>query len=245
MRFRVPVAAATAVVAWVLWTAPVFTGIADPILDWNLVTLQTIRELRLPPPRASRVLAMVHAATFDAVNGIELTFEPYYVTRPAVPGASADAAAAAAAHGVLTGVFPDAGPYFDAQLAVSLSGVRPPAARNKGVAWGRFVAGQILKLRRDDGSDAVVVYTPSGEFGRWEPTPPGFADALLPQWPQVTPFVMWSGGALRPVEPPELSSLEFATAFLEVKELGSVASVLRTADETQIAFFWEDGPGSA
>ncbi|MEX0714369.1 MAG: vanadium-dependent haloperoxidase, partial [Pirellulales bacterium] len=134
---------------------------------------------------------------------------------------------------------------YDAELAESLAEIPASPARNKGVAWGRFVGDRILKLRRDDGSDSVVDYEPSGEFGRWEPTPPRFADALFPQWPFVTPFAMVSGDQFRVGPPPELTSIEYAIAFQEVKELGAIDSPMRTADETQIAFFWEDGPGSA
>ena len=224
---------------------PATARAADPVLEWNAITIDTIRARRLPPPRATRVLAMVHVATYDAVNGIEGTHEPYYVTRPATPGASPEAAAATAAHGVLSELFPDMAASYDADLADSLSRLPADSARHKGVAWGRFVAGQILKLRRNDGSDDVVPYAPSGEFGRWEPTPPAFAPALLPQWPYVTPFAMSSGSDFRPSGPPALTSPEYAFALQEVKDLGAAGSLTRSDDETEIAFFWEDGAGSA
>src|SRR5262245_4096739 len=37
----------------------------------------------------------------------------------------------------------------------------------------------------------------------------------------------------------------FAAAYNEVKVLGRFDSAARSPDQTQIAFFWEDGPGSA
>src|SRR6266511_1862790 len=43
---------------------------ADPVLDWNQVALEATAAAPFDPPRESRTLAMVHAAIFDAVNGI-------------------------------------------------------------------------------------------------------------------------------------------------------------------------------
>ncbi|QDV32360.1 vanadium-dependent haloperoxidase [Tautonia plasticadhaerens] len=241
-RIRMP---GVAVLATSLVLAATAAARADVVIDWNNVTLDTIRARRVPPPPATRALAMVHAAIYDAVNGIERTHQPYFVERPAPPGASPGAAAAAAAHQVLSALFPDLRDIYDAYLTESLAGVPPNAARNKGVAWGRFVGDRILALRRDDGADRIVAYEPSGEFGRWEPTPPRFADALLPQWPSVTPFAMRAADQFLPGPPPGPASLEYAIAFHEVKELGDLGSLTRTDDQTQVAYFWEDGPGSA
>src|SRR5207237_1812328 len=79
----------------------------------------------------------------------------------------------------------------------------------------------------------------------WRPTPPAFLPALAPQWPQVTPFAMTGGSQFRPAAPPALDSAEYAAAFNEVKGLGRVDSTTRTADQTQIAFFWRDPTGAA
>ena len=49
----------------------------------------------------------------------------------------------------------------------------------------------------------------------------------------------------QPPPPPDLTSAEYAAAFDQVKELGAVDSPTRTADQTQIALFWINGPGTA
>ncbi len=217
---------------------------ADMVTDWNNVTLDVIRAVPLNPPVATRALAMVHSAVFDAVNGVDRLYEPYAVTQLSPPDASPEAAAAAAAHAVLRQLRPDQAAVLDEALAASLATVPPGSGRNKGVAWGRFVANRILRLRRDDGWDAIVEYTPSGEFGHWQPTPPNFAPALLPNWPYVTPWTMASGDQFRPGAPPAFASQDFATAYNEVLELGRKDSPFRTDDQTEIAYFWEDGAGS-
>ncbi|HWN40671.1 MAG TPA: hypothetical protein VNW71_00530, partial [Thermoanaerobaculia bacterium] len=43
-------------------------GRADVVLDWNNVTLDAIRVDKTSPPKASRALAIVHVAIFDAIN---------------------------------------------------------------------------------------------------------------------------------------------------------------------------------
>jgi hypothetical protein len=55
---------------------------------------------------------------------------------------------------------------------------------------------------------------------------------------------MTNGDQFRALGPPPFESEDFAEAFNEVKDLGRVDSVLRTEDQTIIAYFWEDGAGS-
>lgn len=220
------------------------TARADEVLDWNQVTLDTIRALRLNPPRATRTLAMVHVAIFDAVNGIDRVYEPYHVDQRAPPGASRRAAAAMAAYTVLVALHPERRAEYDAALDDSLDALGKGQDKDRGKAWGQTVGNAILRLRANDGEDAIVPYVPADEIGLWKPTPPGFAPALLPQWPYVRPFAMYTGDQFRVEPPPALSSDAFADAYNEVKELGRVDSESRSDEETEIAFFWEDGAGT-
>jgi membrane-associated phospholipid phosphatase len=56
---------------------------------------------------------------------------------------------------------------------------------------------------------------------------------------------MSGGSQFRPPAPPALTSADYASAFNEVKSLGSADSTTRTADQTQIALFWKDAAGTA
>ena len=83
------------------------------------------------PVQLSRVLAMVHAAMHDAVNGAEPRYETYASDLIDVR-AHPEAAAAGAAHRVLSGLFPALQASWDAALAESLSTIpdgRTEAAR--------------------------------------------------------------------------------------------------------------------
>ena len=62
---------------------------ADVVTDWNTAALNAIRTARTAPPTASRALAILHAAIYDAVNGIRRTHESYRVTS-AIPRSASE-----------------------------------------------------------------------------------------------------------------------------------------------------------
>jgi hypothetical protein len=218
---------------------------SDIVIHWNDVALAAFRTDRTPPPIASRALAIMHAAIYDSVNAIDRTHEVYAVDVLASPLASREAAVAAAAERTLSTLFPAQAGTFAAQLEASLGTVADGLAEDRGVALGVHVADEMLALRADDGSGAVVPYTPGTEPGDWQPAPPAFAPALLPQWADVKPFAMNSGSQFSPDDVPPLTSRSYTAAFNEVQELGSATSSSRTADQTNIALFWANGAGTA
>ena len=198
------------------------TGVAsaaagDVVLDWNQTLLNAVRQDDSAPPLASRNMAMVQIAVYDAVNAIQGT-HGLYVDAAAPAGASLDAAVAGAAHRVLSFLYPDQAATFDAQLAATLAGVPAGAAQTDGLAVGRQVADAIIAWRRNDGADQFVNYVPGTGPGVWQPALPAFAPAVLPQWPQVTPFVMTSGSEFRPAGPPALGSDQYASDFNQTKD---------------------------
>lgn len=218
---------------------------ADVILDWNEVLLDAIRVDRTSPPRATRGMACVNVSIYDAVNGILGNYAPYHVTEAAPAGASAEAAAVAAAYRALVALFPAQQATFDAARAASLAAIPDGPAKTGGIAWGEHVADAILALRDNDhSSDSYPWESPVGA-NWWEPTPPAFAPPLLPNWPYVTPWAMTSTSQFRQTAPPAPNTAEYVAAFREVKRLGRVDSTFRTADQSEIALFWADNPGTA
>ena len=218
---------------------------ADAVIQWNQVLLDAIRTDRTAPPVASRGLAIVHTAIFDAVNSIDRQYAPYAATVIVHPRASKEAAAVSAAYETLISLFPAQKAMFDAKYTAALSAIPDGQAETDGVNAGKAVALQILNLRAADGSSTSVAYIPGADPGDWRPTPPGLQSAVLPQWPHVLPWAMTSGSQFRPVAPPALTSVAYATALNEVMKIGSVNSTIRTADQTAIAEFWANGGGTA
>lgn len=216
----------------------------NAVIDWNQTVLNAIKDDKTAPPVAAYNLAMVHTAIYDAVNAIAKAYSPYRVTAEAPVFASPEAAAAAAAHRVLVNLYPQKTATFDAALASSLGEIPDGKSENDGIALGQFVAQQIMALRSTDGAKTPMPYTPLNSSGYWQPTPPNFQSALLPQWPNIACFAMTSGSQFRPVAPPILNSAEYAAEVNQVKDLGGKDSAIRTAEQTEIARFWADGAGT-
>lgn len=218
----------------------------DVVLKWNLQALNSIRAEKTPPPIASRALAMTHVAIYDALNEIEGDHRPYNYTFPGVSllNPSPNVAASTAAYIVLSKLYPTRDAIFRAEWLASFS-LGDGALRNAaGVAWGTYIGNLVVRNRNGDGSTRVVNYVPGTGCLNWRPTLPVFAPALLPQWPRVRPFGVSNVIFFRALAPPAVSTKKFGDAYSEVYSLGSASSTTRTADQTQIAYFWEDGAGT-
>jgi hypothetical protein len=215
-----------------------------PVVRWNELALDAIRFANTPPPIASRNLAVLHLAIFDAANGLGGPCVAYRLHQNTPSAASGDAAIAAAANRVLRLSWPQFAYTFDAELSAQLVALPSGKNRDAGVAWGREVADSLLRERDFDGANFGVDYRASVGPGRWQPTPGLYGSALLPQWPGVQPFALARGDQFRPAHPPLLSSAEWAMECNEVKRLGAGDSAVRTSEQTEIAWFWADAQGT-
>ncbi len=213
------------------------------VLGWNQAALEAIKTDKTNPPIASRNLAILETAVFDAVNGLTAFYNAYKFDHGTDPGASVEAAASQAAYRVLTELYPNQKATFDGILNGYLQDLPAGDFVIKGLAYGKAVAEAALAARVNDGSKTVVPYTVSTEIGKWQPTS-AVTSPLLPQWGQVTPFALETAGQFRPDAPPALDSAEYAKDFNQTKEIGSLNSTSRTADQTEIAKFWADGGGT-
>src|SRR5262245_25960755 len=108
----------------------------DVVIDWNNAALDAIRAARTAPPIASRSLAILHAAIYDAVNGIARTHEPYLVSSGGPASASRQAAASAAAHQALVNLFPASASSFNALHAAILATISNGPQKTAGITWG-------------------------------------------------------------------------------------------------------------
>lgn len=145
------IVALTVVLCW--RPSPALAQDAELVIEWNRVVFSVA-----PGLPVIRAAAMVHIAMFDAVNAIERAYTPYRFEVRASRGASPEAAAAQAAHDVLT-LFPTHQATFDAVLAVDLAGI-PPGRAKQGTAIGRAVAQAVLEWRQNDGWPATIVPDP-------------------------------------------------------------------------------------
>lgn len=216
----------------------------DPVLDWINIGLASIQRDATDPPLAMRVMAMQSIAVYDALAAIQGT-PAYLVGFAAEPGSSADAAAAAAAHRVISALYPAQRALLDAALANSLAAIPDGTGKTAGIALGRSMADQILALRAKDGALVLRDYRgDASALGVWRPTSPLYLSADQPDWGAVEPFALTAGDQFRAPAPYALDSADYARQLEEVRLLGAANSTQRTADQTQQALFWADGAGS-
>jgi len=209
-------------------------GDAEVIIEWNELLQSVVPAGGLNPPR---YYAMLHIAMFDAANSVEHGFGRYRFSVNCVPGASSEAAAAQAGHDILVALFsaPDQVAKFDAALKARLDTINPYRAR-LGVQVGKSIAKQVIDWRANDGWAVTPPPFVLPAFpGVWQPTPPAFQAAQFAQFATTQPFALLTPTQYQPRRPPALDGAEYAAAFNEVKRLGSVASIERTAEQTQLA----------
>ena len=222
---------------------------ADPVVDWNAITLQVIGGAVPPRPGPSGVLdiAIVHIAVHDAVQAFEHRFEPYGSHIRHASGSRA-AAVAAAAHDVLLARFPAQATLINDAYDAYLSS-RGLASNNPGVFVGQAAAADILSRRAGDGSFPVPppIFNGGTGPGEWRPTesflpgpPPSFSAMAAPWLGAVTPFTKKFSEQFRPGPPPPLTSNRYTRDFNEVKALGARFNSARTSDQTDLAHFYDD-----
>jgi hypothetical protein len=126
----------------------------QPVIDWNQILLSIVNTPGAQPAniQSTRNFAIVHTAIYDAVNAIDRTHEPYLVDIRAPRDASETAAADAAAHTALVGLYPSQQSVLDADYASELAKVAAGSARDQGVKLGEQVATDLLAIRANDGS---------------------------------------------------------------------------------------------
>jgi hypothetical protein len=218
---------------------------ANVITDWDEKGIAAVVPMSslggTSPYMAQRMMAMVHAAMFDAVNSIERRYRPYLAQLPADRATSKEAAAAAAAAGVLATIDEKTAGEMKAALATYLASIPDGAAKSDGIKLGQAAAAKVLEARANDGSTAPDAYRPRTTPGVYVPT----AITISSMWPDMKPFAMTSPSQFRPKPPIALDSPEWATDYNELKDYGGQISEKRTAQQTETARFWLVGPPAA
>jgi hypothetical protein len=212
---------------------------ADVITDWNVRSIDTAIAAKLPAPLATRLVAIVQSAVYEAVNGITRRYPSNRVHLDAAPGASVDAAVAAANRAIVSRLVPSQQAAIERAYETLLASISDGPAKTRGIAVGESAAAAILALRADDGADAPESYRPHTSPGVYVPT----ALPVVPHWPRRQPWLMASPDQFRPGPPPALGSGLWARDYNEVKALGARNSARRTDEQADIARFWEgSGP---
>jgi hypothetical protein len=218
-------------------------AVASAVADWNQITVDAVTVGR-PGPIGMVDIALVQVAVHDAVQAIEKRFEPYHFEAERAAGRRS-AAVAAAAHDVLVGMYPAQAatldPIYHNYLAdKGLTG-------DPGLAVGQQAAADILPLRRANPNPLPPPFVGGNEIGRWRPTPSflgnppapaPFSPMAAPWMADLEPFTLTSPRRFRAAPPPALTSQRYTRDYNEVKAYGSLASTSRSAEQTDLAYFY-------
>ena len=217
------------------------------IVEWNQILNDSVLATT-PAPNSlvtSRAAAIMAAAVFDAVNGVDRRYVPLHVTARAPARASAQAAAVQAAYSTLVSLYPARTTTLasrrDASLAALMALEHPHAADAiaQGVAWGQHVADAIWTARQSDGfTPTMAPFMGSDALGFWRPTPTAFLPGSGPQFATMTPWVLTRPSQFRLPPPPALSSVAYATDYNETQLWGGAFSSPRQQADADIARFW-------
>jgi len=222
---------------------------ANPVAFWNKIATDTINVAATPGtgtpeeqrPVSAVDLATLHVAMYDAVTAIVGTHEPFAVTLAGTTsaGASQEAAVAAAAYGVLKGLFPNRTAQYQGAYDAFIADTPADDARTLGLAIGAEAAAGILALRSNDGRSTAVSFTPGTLPGQFRGVNPIGAFN-----PYIKPFTLQSASQFRAPPPPSLDSEEYAANFAEVLAVGGATSATRTAAWFEVARLHTESPAT-
>ena len=232
---------------------------SDAVSTWNANAGDAALAACLAPANnplhESRLYAAMHLAVHDALNAIDRRSRPYaFATQHPLPGASLEAAVAAAARDVLVplleelpepsrGCVPAAVASVETDYAAALAAITDDPRQAAGDSTRARRRGHDPRRadRRRRGHTAGRHEYPQGDDpGEYRFTP-GFDFAFAPGWADVTPFVLRDSSQFRADPPYEVTTRRYAADFAEVKRLGGDAVTTpsdRTAEQTEIARFW-------
>jgi len=206
-----------------------FGARADVVTDWADVTTVIADE----GPNTIRTIALAQSAVYEAVNAITARYPRDRVDLGSAPGASVEAAVAAASRAVLLQEAPALKENTEAAYARALATIAEGEARTRGIGVGERAAAEVLTRHSHD-LDSIEPYRPVTSPGVYVPTtiPTGWSLGQRHAW------FMKSAAQFRPAPPPALKSELWARDYNEIKAVGSATSTVRSPEQTEIARFW-------
>jgi hypothetical protein len=207
---------------------------ADVVTDANAKAAD-VASKNLATPIAVRTMVIVQVSVFEAVTAITGRYPAFRARVTATPGASVDAAVAAATRTALLKLMPTHQAAIEADYQAALRPLPEGPAKAGGIAVGEQAAAAILASCADDGAAAPNTYRPHTTAGVYVPT----IFPAVPHWGKRKAWVMIGGDQFRPGPPPSLTSDTWRRDLNEIKALGGKDSTQRSPEQTAIARFWE------
>ena len=138
---------------------------------------------------------------------------------------------------------------LEASFVTQYSAGVPPGIAKLSIDFGHQVGAAVFATSRDDGGDESYLtnfptsYVPPMGPGFWVPTAPGQI-AMQPFWAKTVGTLALSNAQQCDPGPPPAYSEDPASAFYGEANLDYQISKTLTAEQTTIAKYWADGPGT-
>ncbi|KAG0601885.1 hypothetical protein M758_11G145400 [Ceratodon purpureus] len=209
------------------------------VTQWHFVAERVVRTLGVPSQIASRTFTLVYLSQYKALQLAHKT-----------SGVHPEAAAAYAAHYVLSEIYPtQQSTIFDGVIDKQITPLKlSPAVDEATRKAGLQFAKTLLKKRAYDGSQEWVKFTPSppgGPTGKYQFVA-NQTFVLYPQLATTRPFLLKSvkkydshGG------PYAIPSAKYNAEYDELATIGNANSSKQTASFKETAKFWEGGANTS
>jgi hypothetical protein len=221
-------------------------GQGNAVIDWAMIVQPAIHSAEAPrPPASAEVLhTMVALAVYDAVVAVGGGYQPYALAVRAPAGTDVRAAVATAAYRTARArVAASRVAYLDTAYLAYMSGLPEGPGKTAGIQLGESAAASILAIRADDGFETKVVYECSAlppAVGEFEPDAGCNTQPVDAHVGQIRPFTFSDPSRFRPDGPNSLTSNGYTEDFIETRDYGRSDSTIRSAEQTDIAFFWSE-----
>ncbi|WP_423147728.1 vanadium-dependent haloperoxidase [Rubrolithibacter danxiaensis] len=113
----------------------------------------------------------------------------------------------------------------------------------RSMKFGDTIAVKILEWAGKDGYKETrgFRYTVESDPGKWKPTPPGYMDAIEPNWYKLRPFALDSCSQFKPKTALKFSIEKDSPFFKEVMEVYEISKNMN-AEQRAMASFWDCNP---
>jgi len=196
------------------------------VIEWADIVQRAIHGPASPrsADTAEILHTMAHLAVYDAVVAIAGGSRPFAARIAAQPGADVRAAVATAAYLTARPRLAAASvEAFDQAYARCCAGLASAPGIVEGVRVGQQAAAAMLALRANDGFTSAAQPAAATIGG-------------------ITPFTLARADVFRPDGPHPSESRAYARDFVETRDFGGAASTVRSAEQTDVAWFWAENP---
>ena len=112
------------------------------------------------------------------------------------------------------------------------------------IALGDSIALIILKRAAVDNykkTRGMPRYSVFNNHGKWQQTPPDYADAVEPNWRLIAPLLLDSAAQFKPAPPPPFNLNKNSQYYKELLEVFTISKQITPSQDT-IAHYWDDNP---